>query len=134
MSYNNTHTMAAPIDNVVGIQFCILSPEEIKKTSVAEIYTQETYDTNLRKFLDYFIIKSYDSLLKIKPKKTQEMIEDYGHMCLFTPKFHPELAFIELYWAQAKQYTRDRLDRSWKGLKRSIWEVFGIHFQPSVNL
>ena len=39
--------------------------------------TQETYDTNLRKFLDYFIIKSYDSLLKIKPKKTQEMIEDY---------------------------------------------------------
>ena len=56
----------------------------------------------------------------------EELIEEHGHICIFTPKFHPELAFVELYWAQSKHYTRKRLDRSWAGLKRSIWESFGI--------
>jgi len=32
------------IDNVVGVQFSVLSPDEIRRRSVAEIYTQETYD------------------------------------------------------------------------------------------
>jgi hypothetical protein len=32
----------------------------------------------------------------------QETIEAVGHLCLFFPKFHCELNFIELFWAQVK--------------------------------
>ena len=39
--------------------------------------TRTTYNHHLTRFLEYFIIKNFDSLLKISPKKTQEMIEDY---------------------------------------------------------
>jgi transposase len=31
-----------------------------------------------------------------------EMIEDSGHVCIFFPKFHCELNFIEQYWGAAK--------------------------------
>jgi DNA-directed RNA polymerase II subunit RPB1 len=34
------------VDSVKGIRFCILSPDEIRRTSVAEIYTTETYNGN----------------------------------------------------------------------------------------
>jgi len=39
--------------------------------------TKKLYTFTLDKFREYFIIKDYDSLVSIKPKKTQEMIEDY---------------------------------------------------------
>ena len=39
LEYTNTF-----IDKVVGLQFSLLSPEEIEKRSVAEIVTQETYE------------------------------------------------------------------------------------------
>jgi hypothetical protein len=56
----------------------------------------------------------------------QEMIESRGHACMFTPKFHPEVAWIELYWAKAKRWTRDRIDRSWAGLKAAIFVALGM--------
>jgi len=37
------------IDRVVGIQFGILSPEEIERRSVAEIFTHDTYDGDIPK-------------------------------------------------------------------------------------
>ena len=55
----------------------------------------------------------------------QKLIEGRGHLCMFTPKFHPELAWIELYWAKAKRWTRGRLDRSWAGLKKAMWVAMG---------
>jgi len=39
--------------------------------------TRKAYDVYLEGFRKYFIIKNYDSILTIKPKKLQEMIEDY---------------------------------------------------------
>ena len=39
--------------------------------------TRENYACQLRRFLRHYIIKDFDSLLKIKPKKTQEMIDNY---------------------------------------------------------
>lgn len=39
--------------------------------------TRQNYDGHLRRFLEYFIIKDYDSLLTINDKKLQTMIEDY---------------------------------------------------------
>ena len=32
----------------------------------------------------------------------QELYEDAGHLCLYYPKFHCELNFIEQYWGNAK--------------------------------
>ena len=39
--------------------------------------TKENYSHKLQQFMKHFIIKDFDSLLKITPKKTQEMIEDF---------------------------------------------------------
>ena len=39
--------------------------------------TKENYHLKVQSFMKYFIIKDFDSLLKISPKKTQEMIEDW---------------------------------------------------------
>jgi len=39
--------------------------------------TKKQYDTFLDEFRKYFIIKNYDKLSQIDPKKLQEMIEDY---------------------------------------------------------
>jgi hypothetical protein len=41
-----------------------------------------------------------------------EMIKDRGQVCLFLPKFHPELNFIELVWARAKHELRKLLTGS----------------------
>ncbi|KAA8895915.1 hypothetical protein FN846DRAFT_995097 [Sphaerosporella brunnea] len=38
--------------------------------------------------------------------RVQEVIEASGHLCIFLPKFHPELSWIEYYWGQTKRYTR----------------------------
>jgi len=34
----------------------------------------------------------------------QEVIEAAGHLCIFLPKFHCELNFIEFFWGAVKQY------------------------------
>jgi hypothetical protein len=39
----------------------------------------------------------------------QETIETAGHVCLFLPKFHCELNFIEFFWGMVKKYLRDNL-------------------------
>ena len=36
----------------------------------------------------------------------QELVLSRGHFCIFLPKFHPELNFIERYWSRAKWYAR----------------------------
>ena len=57
--------------------------------------------------------------------RLEEEIEARGHIAFFLPKFHCELNFIELYWAQTKERTRKRADFSWAGLKESMWSAFG---------
>ena len=34
----------------------------------------------------------------------QELVLSRGHFCIFLPKFHPELNFIERYWSRVKWY------------------------------
>ncbi len=49
-----------------------------------------------------------------------ELIEDAGHLCVFYPKFHCELNFIEMYWGAAKHYTRSHCDYTQAGLQETV--------------
>jgi hypothetical protein len=50
----------------------------------------------------------------------QEVIEDAGHLCIFLPKFHCELNFIEFFWGAVKRYLRENPDRTFKGLQENM--------------
>ena len=43
--------------------------------------TLETYSMHLRKLLEYSKIKDYDSLITLKPKQIQDLLEDYLLFC-----------------------------------------------------
>jgi len=49
-----------------------------------------------------------------------EVIENAGHICIFLPKFHCELNFIEFYWGKVKRYLRDHCDYSFQTLKENL--------------
>jgi len=50
----------------------------------------------------------------------QETIEAAGHVCLFLPKFHCELNFIEFFWGMVKKYLRDNCDYTFDTLKENL--------------
>lgn len=50
----------------------------------------------------------------------QEIIEDASHICIFLPKFHCELNFIEYFWGAVKRYLREHCDYTFEGLKANM--------------
>ena len=50
----------------------------------------------------------------------QTLIESKGHECIFYPKFHCELNFIQFYWAAVKRYTWENCNYSFKELEERI--------------
>ena len=58
--------------------------------------------------------------------RVHELIESRGHICLFLPKFHCELNWIELYWCLIKWHTRGRALMTWKGWCGACSDA-GIH-------
>jgi hypothetical protein len=50
----------------------------------------------------------------------QEVIEAAGHLCIFLPKFHCELNFIEFFWGVVKKYLRDNCDYTFAMLKENM--------------
>jgi hypothetical protein len=48
-----------------------------------------------------------------------------GHLLMFLPKYHCELAFSELYWGQAKRFTRRRRCFNWTGMTALITDSLG---------
>jgi hypothetical protein len=50
----------------------------------------------------------------------QQVIEAAGHLCIFLPKFHCELNFIEFFWSAMKKYLRDNCDYTFATLKENM--------------
>ena len=50
----------------------------------------------------------------------QEVIEAAGHLCIFLPKFHCELNFIEFFWGEVKNYLRKHCDYTFKTLQGNM--------------
>ncbi|KAJ8585008.1 hypothetical protein M405DRAFT_745999 [Rhizopogon salebrosus TDB-379] len=50
----------------------------------------------------------------------QEVIEAAGHLCIFLPKFHCELNFIEFFWGAVKKHLRDNCDYTFATLKENM--------------
>ena len=50
----------------------------------------------------------------------QEVIAQAGHLCIFLPKFHCELNFIEFFWGAVKKYLRDYCDYTFNTLQANM--------------
>jgi len=65
--------------------------------------------------LGFLLLEQAD--FKEQQNAIQELVLSRGHFCIFLPKFHPELNFIERYWSRVKWYARQFSDGTIKGLK-----------------
>ena len=52
--------------NVIGVQFSIMSPEEIRKRSVVEVIKHETYDKKILRLLKVYLTLEWEQLIWIK--------------------------------------------------------------------
>src|SRR5688572_9786761 len=50
----------------------------------------------------------------------EELIMAAGHYCIFYPKFHCELNFIEMFWGAAKRYARENCAYDAAGLRTLV--------------
>ena len=50
----------------------------------------------------------------------QEVMEAAGLICIFLPKFHCELNFIEFFWGAMKKYLQEYCDYTYSGLQKNI--------------
>ena len=57
---------------------------------------------------------------KAQKSSVQEVIEAAGHLCIFLPKFHCELNFIEFFWGAVKKYLREHCDYTFDTLKENL--------------
>jgi hypothetical protein len=67
-----------------------------------------------------------DRIIELQPdfvgqlSTLQEKIGLTKHLSIFLPKFHCELAFIEMYWGSCKRFTRENCNYSFAGLKQVL--------------
>lgn len=57
---------------------------------------------------------------KSQKPMVQEWIERRGHVCIFWPKYHPELSMIEMCWSSWKRILRSHCDYTLQGLRVNV--------------
>ena len=57
---------------------------------------------------------------KSQKSLVQEVIEAAGHLCIFLPKFHCELNYIEFFWGAVKRWLRENCDYTFPGLQENL--------------
>ena len=57
---------------------------------------------------------------KEEKTKIEHFLNDFGHICMFLPKFHCELNPIERCWAQAKRFTRANTNYTIQRLRTNV--------------
>jgi len=62
----------------------------------------------------------------LRRSELAELITSLGHICIFLPKFHPELNFIEMYWGAVKRRTRNICDYSFPALQKNVPEQLDL--------
>ena len=67
--------------------------------------------------LEYLLSEQPD--FKDQQNAIQELVISRGHYCIFLPKYHPELNFIERYWSRVKWHARQYSDGSKEGLRKA---------------
>ncbi|KIJ50195.1 hypothetical protein M422DRAFT_246031 [Sphaerobolus stellatus SS14] len=67
-------------------------------------------------------LSQQQDFLEEKPQ-IQRYIEKHGHICLFLPKFHPELDPIEMYWGWTKHQYRTVSDQKFSTAKALIPQI-----------
>ena len=60
---------------------------------------------------------------KAQKNAVKELIESLGHLCVFLPKYHPELNFIERFWSRLKWWLRQHCEWSLRALFEKIEEA-----------
>lgn len=65
------------------------------------------------------ILKNQDDF-KSQQSLVQEVITNAGHLCIFLPKYHCELNFIEFFWGAVKKYLRDHCDYTFATLQENL--------------
>jgi hypothetical protein len=50
----------------------------------------------------------------------REVIEAAGHLCIFLPKFHCELNYIEFFWGAVKRWLHKNCDYTFQGLQENL--------------
>jgi hypothetical protein len=89
--------------------------EGIGQHESAEVPKHAGYASGAACCLEFLLSDQPD--FKLQQNAIQELIFARGHYCIFLPKFHPELNFIERYWSRVKWYARQKCDGTKPGLK-----------------
>lgn len=63
----------------------------------------------------------------------REVIEAAGHLCIFLPKFHCELNFIEFFWGAVKRYLRENCDYTFNTLKANMPKALASVQLPTIR-
>jgi len=95
---------------------CKLCSEELKRGFVGVIDVSRNACCMRR-------IISLQPDFKEQKSQLEELIVSRGHVCLFFPKFHCELNFIELFWAQVKYLIREKCEYNLASLLTAIPET-----------
>ena len=66
--------------------------------------------------------------------RVAEIVEERGHICIFLPKFHCELNWIEMYWGYVKRLVRQQCTYSFRDLEKTVPKVLDEVASQSILL